>query len=155
MMIRSVWTETKPILVYTYVSIKYHTFRIMCTLHSLLCMFGCTKSPHIAHFFVLFAQVIVAVICMGVALVVCETDEKAPKETTPEAKESPAEKEETQAKEGDDQAEDESDKDCTESCEKEYSACIELCADSMLTFVCTARCTYMNYLCKSMQCSTE
>ena len=107
------------------------------------------------YFFALFAQVIVAVICMGIALVICETEEKPPKETTPEAKESPAEKEETPAKKADDQAEDESDKDCTESCEKEYSACIELCADSMFTFFCTARCTYTNYLCKGMLCSME
>ena len=118
-------------------------------------MFGCTKKHKLLTFSKRFAQVIVAVICMGVALVVCETEENPPKETTPEAKESPAENDGTQAKKADDQAEDESDKDCTESCEKEYSACIELCADSMLTFVCTARCTYMNYLCKSMQCSTE
>ena len=102
----------------------------------------------IAHPFIWFAQVIVAVVCIGIALVVCETGEKSPKEATLEHKETPAGKDETSAKKARGPADDDTDEDCSESCEKEYSACLDRIKSSSMKFFFSNRCGYTRSDCK-------
>ena len=91
-----------------------------------------------------FAQVIVAVICMGIALVVCETEEKPPKET-PETKETPAEKDETPAETADAPTEEVTDEECSNACEQELKVCPDRC--ELVTLFCQAMCKLMEYRC--------
>ena len=93
-------------------------------------------------------QVIVAAICTWIALVVCETEEKPQKETTPDAKETPAEKDEIPAKNADVPAADDTDEECSESCEREYSACLNLIKISSMKVFFSTRCKYLEYDCK-------
>ena len=102
----------------------------------------------IVNLFTWFAQVVVAVMCMGVALVVCEADEKPQKEATHELKESPAKKDEIAAKNADVPADEER----SRPCERDSIACIDLCRRNSSWFhvVCSARCNYLTYVCKGI-----
>ena len=94
----------------------------------------------IVHLFIWFAQVIVAVICMTVALVVCQTDENPPKEPGPEPEEAPAEKNDAPA---------EDDEWCINVCENKLVTCTKPCntISDQSTLACTARCIYLEILC--------
>ena len=114
-------------------------------------MFGCTKEntmSQIVHLFIWFAQVVVAVICMGIALVVCEADELRQNEATHELKESPAKNDEIPAKKADVRADEVS----SRPCERDSIACLDLCrrTNSWFTTVCSARCNYLTYMCKGL-----
>ena len=91
---------------------------------------------------------IVAVIYMGIALVVCASDEKPPKEATPESKETPAEKDETTTDKGDTSAEKTTYKNCLNACDKQQKACLEPCSDWMM-IVCSPKCLFAKQHCKS------
>ena len=93
----------------------------------------------IVHVFMWFAQVIVAVFCMGMALVVCESSKNPTMEASPEAKEPPAEKGETAA-------EKDTYKDCVNACGEKLKVCLDHCND-WLMFVCNPRCLLTEHLC--------
>ena len=95
--------------------------------------------------FLWFAQVIVAVICMGIALVVCETEEKPPKEATPGHKEAPAGKDETSAETAEAPTEEVTDEECSNACEQELIVCPDRC--ELVTLFCQAMCKLMEYRC--------
>ena len=102
----------------------------------------------IGHPFILFAQVIVAVVCMGIALVVCEKDEKPPKETTTEA---PAETYEIPANNADDNIfEEATEEECLDICELQLKVCLEPCDSVVFSSICNARCIYLKYTCRGM-----
>ena len=93
---------------------------------------------------------IVAVVCMGITLVVCETDVETQKETTLEAKESPAERDEIPTKNADVPTDEDADEDCSESCEKQYRASLDLCKSSLFKEYCTTRCKFIKYFCNGL-----
>ena len=99
----------------------------------------------IVHLFIWFAQVIVAVICIGITLVVCESDEKPPKEAMPEPNETPAEKDETPAETADAPIEEDTDEDCSNTCEQESIVCSDRC--QFVTLICQAKCKIIEYRC--------
>ena len=101
----------------------------------------------IVYLFIWFAQVMVAVIYMGIALVVCASDEKPPKEATPENKETPAEKDETTTDKGDTSAEKTAYKDCLNTCERKQKGCLEQCSDWFMV-ACNPKCLVAGQLCK-------
>ena len=82
----------------------------------------------------------VAVICAGIALVVCETDERPSKEATPELKETPAEKDETTTDK-------DTYEDCLNTCERKQNGCLEQCSDWFMV-ACNPKCLVAGQLCK-------
>ena len=100
----------------------------------------------IVHLFIWFAQVIVAVICTGIALVVCQSDENPLKEATNGHKDTPAEKAGAAVKKTGIPTQEDIEEDCLNACEKQLNACLEPC--TTYTFACNARCKYVTYLCK-------
>ena len=113
-------------------------------------MFVLTKQKtciiQIVHLFIWFPQVIVVIICTGIALVVCQSDEKPPKEATNEPRETPAEKAGAAVKKAGVPTEKDIEKDCLNACEEELKLCLEPC--TTYTFACNARCNYVKYLCQ-------
>ena len=133
-------------------------------------MFVCTKNPsviQIIDIFVLFAQVIIAVICIMLALVVDETSETPPKEATPEPDKAqsekddpavkgddpaekgydPAEKGDDPAEKGDDPVEQDTDDECSIECEQKSIACLKDCKSAFYEPICIAKCKYIEYHC--------
>ena len=104
----------------------------------------------IAHLFVWFAQMITAVICMGIALVVCATDEKPSRETATEFEETPAQKDEIPAKKTDAPAEEPTEEECLNTCKKELKVCLEPCDSVVFSSICNGRCIYLKYFCKGL-----
>ena len=98
----------------------------------------------IVHLFIWFAQVIIAVICMGIALVVCESDEK-PRKETPETKETPAEKDDTPVETAGAPTGEDTDEDCSNACEQESIVCSDRC--QFVTLICQAKCKIIEYRC--------
>ena len=94
----------------------------------------------IVHHFIWFAQVIVAVMCMGIALVVCEAEENPPKEPEPESEEAPAETSDAPT---------EDDLWCINKCENNLVTCTKPCNDNSeeSTVVCTFKCMYLEGIC--------
>ena len=93
-----------------------------------------------------FAQVIIAVICTCIALVVCESGENPPKEATLERKETPTEKDETPVRMAYAAVKD-ADAYCSNSCEQASGVCFALCDSHLLTYTCKAKCKFTEYLC--------
>ena len=102
------------------------------------------------HLFIWFAQSIVAIICMRIILVVCESDERSPKGATPEAKETPTEKDETAVKKADYPTGEDTYGDCSYACEQESVACLEHCQMYRPTVICKAKCVIIEYRCYGM-----
>ncbi len=73
-------------------------------------------------------QVIVAVICTGIALVVCESGER------------PAEKANAQTEE-------EADEYCSNSCAQGSRVCFVLCDNELLALTCKTKCKITEYIC--------
>ena len=101
----------------------------------------------IVHVFIWFAQVIVVAIYMGIALVVCASGEKPPKEATPEQKETPAEKDEPSVETADAPTGEDTDDDCSNACEHESEVCLERCYNVRPTLICRTKCKIMEYRC--------
>ena len=104
--------------------------------------------------FVCFAQVIFAVICMMLPLVVGETSEIPPKEPTPEPGKAQSEKDEALATKGDDPVEmgddpveTDTDDECIIACEQKARARYEDCKSESYETICIAKAKYVEYHC--------
>ena len=94
-----------------------------------------------------FAQVIFAVICMMLPLVVGETTEIPPKEPTPEPDKAQSEKDEALATKGDDPVEADTDDECIIACEQKARARYEDCKSESYEIICIAKVKYVEYHC--------
>ena len=128
--------KVSPNLTVAHVGLCMHVPIILCTFSMI----------QIVHILICFAQVIVAVICMGIALVVCESGGRPPKEATLERKETPAEKDETPVRMAYSAVKD-NDAYCSNSCDQGSRVCFMLCDSDLKTYTCKIGCTYTEYLC--------